>query len=72
MAGKKTFRFLLLVFDTLPSVMGMMGKHHDTATLWSDGQHGGLLTTNLAHGFVYSTPESRSQFTGNTPTDLTA
>jgi len=62
MAGKKTPRFLLLVFDTAPSVVGMMGKHHDTAALWSDRQHGGLLTTNLVHGFTYSTPESRSQF----------
>jgi len=31
--GNKTLRFLLLVFDTAPSVVGMMGKHQDTANL---------------------------------------
>jgi hypothetical protein len=72
----KTLRFLLLVFDTAPSVVGMMGKQQDTATLMIS-QHGGLLTTNLIHGFTYSTPESCSQFwsisiTGNTSTNLPA
>jgi len=61
-AGNKTLRFLLLVFDTAPSIVGMTGKHQDTAALWSVRQHGGLLTTNLVHGFIYSTPEPRSQF----------
>jgi len=31
--GNKTLRFLLLVFDTAPSAVGMMGKHQDTTIL---------------------------------------
>jgi hypothetical protein len=76
-AGNKTLRFLLTVFDTAPSVVGMMGNHQDTATLWSNGQHGGLLTINLeqasltahlndAHNFEVH------PFTGNTSTNLPA
>jgi hypothetical protein len=37
-----------------PSVVGMLGKHQDTATLWSDMQHGGILTTNIVHGLQHT------------------